>query len=103
MRIMKYTALGLVFVMVACVSAIDIPTAGDLFICAGINQVYYDKILGRSTKMHKEVDVYFMKAVKMQPRDDVLSLLSFQEGMYQARVLNTDQLVSEIKRCQKLL
>lgn len=103
MRVMKYTALGLVFVMVACVSIIDIITIDDFVICAGINHVYYDKILGMQMNEHEEVVAYFKEAMKLHPKGKLLNSLAFQEGMYQARVLNIDQLVSEIKRCHKLL
>lgn len=103
-RLMKYTILGAVLLTAACASLIDIiPTPNRLMVCAGVNQVYYDRLFGKSMQEHKEVEVYIEEARAWQPEGEPLNQLYFFEGAYQAKVLNPDQLVARVTKCKNLL
>lgn len=101
---MRVFLVGFILLLVACATIVtQPPTAQKLLICAGVNQIYYDRIHKTWLGTHPEVDKYYRAAITLQSDPATLNSLFIQEGIYQSRILNDDELVTEIKRCKRLL
>lgn len=101
---MRLAILAFILLIVACASIVDQPpTAQKLLVCAGVTQVYYDRIHGAWLGNYPEVDKYYRAAITLRSDPETLDTLTIQEGIYQSRVLNDEELVIEVARCKRLL
>ena len=100
----RFSILAFILLIVACASIIDQPpTAQKLLICAGVTQVYYDRVNDVWLGNHPEVDKFYRAAITLKSDPGTLNSLFTQEGIYQSRILNDEELAIEINRCNRLL